>query len=468
MGPADLSQPQSWRGKFWLPATPEEPATGILSYRPDSGLELVLVGGFGPAQWDSFHDAGSEPAWDSTIHGEAGGDDITLFGCIATNSLARGMDFFTGGVTEQTFLAHEAIVGAHLDSRDEGVLLGVEFAMQGLAQWAPPDGLELRVKLDYRYRPIGAEATHAATPDTKAQVSDGEVSLRRSWRMPRRAITRKGAAINLAVHPSLRWVPREGRVSLEEALARVQKLSACVAFANAASLPLIWVRFPTRIGNEYIDYYAHYASVTTEVDVPADPLFTSEVLGFSQTLEAWDAVWDRFQHPLNIVLNAWSTGRSTVEANAILTVIAAEVFHQALEEPPPMSTDERNRLVKSLQNAVEPGRREWVSNIVPRGHSLKQRLDRLAARLEGPVGRAILPAPQKWSRSARQVRNDIGHGGHTSEPFEVLVAVADVTRAVIIINLLAEMDFSEEHVLDLLRRNPRLARACDESRRHFQ
>lgn len=460
MDPADLSQPRSWRGRWWVPSEPEAPAAGVLSYRPDSGLELILIGGFSAPQWEHFrtaHDQGR--GWDGILYGDAGGYKITLFDCVATTSLARGMDFFAGEVTEQTFMATEALVGVHLASRDEPSLQGVEFAMQGLANWAPPDGLELQVQLDHRHRPIGSRATHEAIPDATAETTDGRVSLRRSWTMPQRVVTRKGAEITLAVYPALRWSPRQGAVSLREALRRVRKLSACVAFAHAAALPLIWVRFPTEIGNQYIDYYAHYASVASQVDPPKALLYTSQDLGFAETLRAWDDVWDRFEHPLNIVADAWSEGRATAESNAILAVIAAEVFHQALNEPPPMSREERKRLVALLQAAVEPERREWVANIVPRGHSLKQRLDRLAARLNGPVGRMLLPSPEKWAKTARKVRNDIGHGGHTSESFEVVIALGVVTRAVIMVNALIEMDFSEEHILDVLRRNPELVHA---------
>jgi len=230
----------------------------------------------------------------------------------------------------------------------------------------------------------------------------------------------------------------------------------------------MWVRFPIETGNQYIDYYAHYASVASQLDPPKDLLYTSQDLGFAETLRAWDDVWDRFEHPLNIIADAWSEGRSTAESNAILAVIAAEVFHQALREPPPMSREERRSIVARLQSAVEPERREWVANIVPRGHSLKQRLDRLAARLDGPVGRMLLPQAAEWAKTARRVRNDIGHGGHTSESFDVVIALGVVTRAVIMLNTLIEMDFSEEHILDVLRRNPRLVHACQEANQHFR
>ena len=41
-----LDERRTWTGHWWLPGTPDESNAGFLTYDPESGLELTLVGGF--------------------------------------------------------------------------------------------------------------------------------------------------------------------------------------------------------------------------------------------------------------------------------------------------------------------------------------------------------------------------------------------------------------------------------------
>jgi hypothetical protein len=46
-----LSSEDTWRGQFWLPDKPEDVQRGILTYTPDEGVHLTLIGGFDDSEW---------------------------------------------------------------------------------------------------------------------------------------------------------------------------------------------------------------------------------------------------------------------------------------------------------------------------------------------------------------------------------------------------------------------------------
>jgi hypothetical protein len=46
-----LSSKHRWHGRFWLPGVHDQDQRGILSYTPDKGVQITLIGGFDHAVW---------------------------------------------------------------------------------------------------------------------------------------------------------------------------------------------------------------------------------------------------------------------------------------------------------------------------------------------------------------------------------------------------------------------------------
>lgn len=69
-----LREEQTWRGHWWLPEDPSNHHAGFMTYRPGSGVELILVGGFdgqvrreiGPGAWAVLAETRDFPV----IHGD--------------------------------------------------------------------------------------------------------------------------------------------------------------------------------------------------------------------------------------------------------------------------------------------------------------------------------------------------------------------------------------------------------------
>ena len=85
-----LSSEDSWRGRFWLPGQQDQDQRGILTYSPDNGVLLTLIGGFDDAEW--LPGTGSTQvlsersrAW-PVIYGIVGRMPVTLLDCVAASS----------------------------------------------------------------------------------------------------------------------------------------------------------------------------------------------------------------------------------------------------------------------------------------------------------------------------------------------------------------------------------------------
>ena len=112
-------------------------------------------------------------------------------------------------------------------------------------------------------------------------------------------------------------------------------------------------------------------------------------------------------------------------------------------------------------------RKDWIRNVIPRGHSLRQRLDSLADRIPAEVRLKLLPDSEAWAKAAVRARNDLSHTGMATGGVDRLYAVIRVTQAVVTVNLLAELGLVEERLLKAVSHNRELRHACELAAKHF-
>src|SRR5258707_1157505 len=89
-----LSPEQTWRGPFWLPDQADGEQRGVLTYDPNNGATLTLVGGFddggwsqtGPGAFAMREGSGRFPV----IHGRVGSKSVSLLNCRVGTSRSSG------------------------------------------------------------------------------------------------------------------------------------------------------------------------------------------------------------------------------------------------------------------------------------------------------------------------------------------------------------------------------------------
>ena len=89
--------------------------------------------------------------------------------------------------------------------------------------------------------------------------------------------------------------------------------------------------------------------------------------------------------------------------------------------------------------------------------TLRDRLHALAARLDQEVTKSLVPDVAHWAKRTTQARNDLAHEGRTpNHPIEELIAVVEVTTAVVILNVLHELGLSAERQIEIVQEHPQL------------
>lgn len=115
----DLTVEQSWRGPFWLPGQPDRDQRGVLTYNPNNGITLSLVGGFGDGRWAQLSPGGYAMREGSgrflVIHGRVGSKAVSLLDCRIMASSSSGIGF---ELDEQEVRVGRMLTGVFLDDPD--------------------------------------------------------------------------------------------------------------------------------------------------------------------------------------------------------------------------------------------------------------------------------------------------------------------------------------------------------------
>jgi ApeA N-terminal domain 1 len=187
-----LSSEDSWRGRFWLPGQRDQDQRGVLTYSPDNGVLLTLIGGFDDAVWlpgtGSTHVLSERSrAW-PVVHGIVGRMPVTLLDCVAASSKSY---MFVGEVSEQEIRTSEALVGALLKEPDRQLFSGVTIELENLTEWDYRSDVVFEIERGENI-PRSARWRIAVDPvDPRVvEVGDLTVELNRLYRMPSHDVLR--------------------------------------------------------------------------------------------------------------------------------------------------------------------------------------------------------------------------------------------------------------------------------------
>ena len=480
-----LHEQTTWRGSWWLPEDPGNQHAGFLSYSPGSGLELTLVGGFddmiwepiGPGAWAIPTETRNFPA----IHGFAGNQPVTLFEARSVSSKSYGLGFFEGGPSEQTIRSQRALVGVHATSTAEGLFDHADCVIEDSWSWSGDSAMTGNIQLDAQKRFTG-EATIELTPvDEKSiSVNGVEVTLSHSLTLPSFDPKRGGARGHVEDKAVFTFTP-EQPFSLTEALSCVTTVQDLLALATGRGPALLWLSL--YVSSPFTDRDESSEELLKEVHVythgrdAGDPdaksvdahdlVFTLKDLPFETLIPRWWEVRDQFRASCNTIIGSRYAAEPYIETMLITAATAAESFHKDLGEAPPMARKEMDALVQRAVDAMPDDRKDWIRSVIPRGHSLRQRLDRLAERIPKMCRDRLLPDADEWAKATTRARNDLSHSGTSAADVERLYAVVRVTRAVVLVNILIELGLREDRLLKAITYNSELSGACQLAARHF-
>jgi hypothetical protein len=472
--PLNLDKAGEWAGLWWLPDDPDEQVPGVLRYDPEGGLSLSLIGAFedritsNPIPGVTLHHEGSR-TWD-VIHGAAEQREISLLGCVPKGG-KRTMFARVKSPDKQTVAATTAIIGAHVSGEEDAAFSAAEVSIEDLGLWAAssvfagflgaPDG-----KID------GTGNISVKPVEVQSVVVDGtEFRLEHRHTLPFFDECKGGTEGRMRDTAFVRAVPAEP-FSAGGARVTAKLVQDLVALATHRAAGVIWLRLEVA-GTESVLSNGRPAP-RQHADVLYSPaalgkhdakavdhhrvFFTCASLPFEEIVPRWCEAHGRLQAATNMILGLRYAPASFVENNLLTAVGAAEVLHRGLRiDEKPFSKEEFKAMRDAMLAQVPEEFRDGFRGAIRNDPTLRDRLRALAARPDQEAVALLMPDVGHWARRTTRARNDLAHEGRTPDhSFEELVAIVEVTTAVVILNVLHELGLPAGRQREIVQEHPQL------------
>lgn len=480
--PLKLDEPGEWAGLWWLPDDLDERVPGVLRYEPGTGLALSLIGTFedritsNPRPGVAMVHEGRR-TWD-VIHGVAEQREISLLGCVSAGS-RRTSGARVKSPDRQTVKASAALIGSHVSGEDDAAFSAAEVSVEDLGLWAASSAFEGFLegsdgKLD------GSGSMSVRPPETRTIVADGtEYRLEHRYTLPF-FDQRRGETVGRMRDTAFMRIVPAGPSSLGSALRAASLVQDLIALATHRAAGVIWLRLelvkresvppgsrPVLRRNADVLYSP---SVLGKHDAKAvdnhRAFFTCASLPFEEVVPRWCEAHGRLQAATNMILGLRYAPARYVENNLLIAVGAAEVLHRGLDiENFPIPANEFKRIREAMLAQVPEEHRKRFKEAIRNNVTLRDRLYALAARPDADAIGLLMPDVDRWAERTTRARNDLAHQGRTPDhSLEELIAVVEVTTAVVILNVLHELGLPADRQRKIVQEHPQLRATASNAR----
>ena len=481
--PLNLDESAEWSGLWWLPDAPDEKVPGVLRYEPGDGPVLSLIGAFedrimsSPSPGLTLIHEGSR-TWD-VIHGAAEQREVTLLGCFPSG-WKRTIAARVKSPDKQTVVATTALIGAHVSGEDEAAFSAIEVSVEDLGLWAGSSVFDRLIgapegKLD------GTGSISVKPVETQSVLVNGtELSLTHRYTLPFFDHRKGGTVGHMRDTSFVRAVPADP-CSVSGARETASLVQDLVALAMHRAAGVIWLRLEVAetvwvlpdgrpAPRRHADVLYSPAALGTHDAKAIDHhrvLFTCASLSFEEVVPRWCEARGRLQAATNMVLGLRYAPARYVENNLLTAVGAAEVLHRGLGiDEKPFPADDFTAMRDAMLAQVPQEHRARFKGAIRNDQTLRDRLCALAARPDQEAIALLMPDVDRWATRTARARNDLAHEGRTpNHSFEELIAVVEVTTAVVTLNVLHELGLPAERQRKIMQEHPQLketARAARE------
>lgn len=472
-----LDESGEWAGLWWSPDDPDDQVPGVLRYDSEGGLVLSLIGALedrimtmlcpGVVSYEGYRN------WD-VLHGVAEQREITLLDCVPTNG-SRTSGARVKSPDKQTIKAGKALVGAHVSGEDEPAFSAVQVSVEDLTYWAASSVFSSSLGIPRGVLDGNAEISVKPVETQSVQAGGIDFRLAHCHTLPffdRRRGETVGTMRDTAF---IRIVPSD-LFSLKDTVRFAGLVQDLIALATHQAAGVLWLRLELtrKNGAEENDQPVSRQSVEVlysprvvgKRDAKAiDPhrvFFTCSSLPFEDIVPRWLEAHERLEAATNMILGLRYAPARFIESNLLTAVGAAEVLHRCLDiDEPPIPAEEFREIRQLILAQVPEEHQERVRGAVRNDPTLRDRLQALAARPDQEAISLLIPDVDRWARRTTRARNDLAHEGKTPRhSAEELIAIVNVTTAVVILNVLNELGLPAERQRQIVKEHPDLRRTA--------
>lgn len=481
-----LSEKRSWSGQWWLPDKADDKVAGVLSYDPGEGLTLTLIGGWKYAVTQEIAPgvksvSGETQRWEM-IHGRAENKVLTLLDAgvkrAQTFTLAR---MFDDRPDEMVLFATTALVGCLLDSPEEAAFESSIVTVENLTAWSQRGGITTQQTIEKtgdRTRQIKTE-----TVEPLIWAADGLIARLHTvnW-APDPRYHKSGTEVGFRERATFEFESESPRALREwarlassvEDLISLSTLRACALISMWVYLPATPERWPEdhpqRNRRHQVQVYQQRILTPRPEDAAVtgrDFVLSLADLTFEELIPRWITVDQKFAATRSMILGLRYVTGGYLESKVVTAVAAAESMSRALKQPPVMSKSKLSRIRHAAVDAVEEEFRPWMQEKLASAEpTLPERLLFLLRR-PGDFARSLIPNPEAWAVSAANARNKLAHVGESKHTSDELIAVVQITVAVVVLNFLFELGVSEERMQVAMTEHREFTRAARLAREMF-
>jgi hypothetical protein len=143
---SSLNESRDWTGEWWLPDDPEKKVPGVLSYSPEKGLRLSLIGGWDyhvtrPGKNGSTIVTDSLQRWPMVL-GTGDGKAITLLSISVVTARSFGFGSLFGSPEKLELRAGTALVGVYREAPNEVAFTAASADVEDLTVWSRRTGIK--------------------------------------------------------------------------------------------------------------------------------------------------------------------------------------------------------------------------------------------------------------------------------------------------------------------------------------
>lgn len=440
--PFPFAKKGEWDGYWWLPENPDNKVAGTLIYDGEGGLNLKLDNHFDGYNPDEVGEIDEDESGNlgrlvrdkdlifyDVIYGVAGGADITIMDAVDKSPVRPWGRIGEKYISNCRISAEKLILGKHLENKENKAFNGLRVSVDNLGCW---DSLEGRQK--FKFSALGKSVEICGVGSSEKPNQRG---------------------------PFCQITSGEG-FSLQEALEEVNAIQNFMSFVVNQFSDIVWVQL--QVGNEFLDLLFLPVKIESGTETARGKFnaeLTSNAFPIDTSLSKWFELVNRAQAAISMVIVMQFEKMPFVENDLLMVTMTAEVLHRNLKlGGRPYVNKEFKLMREKLLEAAPDGYKEMIKSSIRNELTLRQRLVGLADFVGEDLISALIPDVEYWAKETTKARNYLTHEGQVkNQSVEELIAIVDVTKAVVVLSVMRCIGVSAEYQKIIVSRHRQFIKA---------
>lgn len=440
--PFPFAKKGEWDGYWWLPENPDNKVAGTLIYDGEGGLNLKLDNHFDGYNPDEVGEIDEDESGNlgrlvrdkdlifyDVIYGVADGINITIMDARDMSPIRFWRRTGSSYASDCKINAEKLILGKHLENKENKVFNGLRVSVDNFGCW---DSLEGGQK--FKFSALGKSIEICGVGSSEKPNQRG---------------------------PFCQIISGED-FSLHEALEEVKVIQNFISFVVNQFSDIVWIQL--QVGNEFLDLLFLPVKIGVGTEVARGKFgaeLTSNAFPIDISLSKWFELANRAQAAISMVIVMQFEKMPFVENDLLTVTMTAEVLHRNLKlgERPYVNKEFKLMREKLLEVAPD-GYKEMIKSSIRNELTLRQRLVSLADFVGEDLISALIPDVEYWAKEATKARNYLTHEGKVkNQSVEELIAIVDVTKAVVVLSVMRYIGVSDEYQKIIVSRHRQFIKA---------